>query len=147
MSLSAIGSRSLDIINKAWGAVINRIDKLIQSKTNVDPISLTTQNKIIHLLRNSIIDEAEFDALTSLMHAWRVANLYKDSIPVTVDKAYEFSAIATANNQILWSKMSASTQGQREFERMLPKTGGPLYNNTLSAVDDASGPTTAFAHR
>jgi len=109
---SAIGSRSLDIINREWSAVVGQIDKLIQTRTNVDPSSLTTQNKIIHLLRNNIINEAEFEAITSLMHAWRVANLYEDSMPVTVDKAYEFGAIATANNHILSSKMTVPTQGQ-----------------------------------
>lgn len=112
VSHSAISNRPLDIINREWRTTVDKIDELVKTNTNINPSSLTTKRKLICLLRNNIINEAEFESIMSLFHARSAAVLYETSMPVGVEKAYEFGAIATANNHILSSKIPMRERAQ-----------------------------------
>jgi len=112
VSHSAISNRPLDIINREWRTTVDKIDELVKSKTNINPSSLATKRKLTCLLRNNIINEAEFESIMSLFHARSAAVLYDASMPVSVEKAYEFGVIARANNHILSSKIPMREHAQ-----------------------------------
>jgi hypothetical protein len=99
----------LDIVNRAWSAVVDQIDKLIKARTNEDAGSWAMQVKLNHLLSKHIISNAEAKAITSLMRARMAAINYNESMPVTIEKAYEFRVLAKANTYNLLLKMA---QGQ-----------------------------------